>query len=230
MGTNNTPEKISGCPLGNASCPIDETIAALKQEIQQLKQQVSTDPLTGLFNVRHLRFTLEQEMERTYRSHQPTTFIILDVDHFKRVNDNYGHVVGDKVLIHLASLIKTEVRKIDIPCRYGGEEFAVILPSTPILIGIQVAERIRKKIEETPFIDHEHNLAITISAGIDSFTRKQNRSLDNFIDGADQQLYKAKQLGRNRIHHASEKAAIKSEVTQSEKDALFNQLSDDSEE
>lgn len=208
--------------MGERTCTINEKLEALNQEILILKEQVSTDPLTGLSNVRHLRFMLEREMERTKRNHQPTTFFILDADFFKRINDTHGHVVGDKALKHLASLIETVVRKIDVPCRYGGEEFAVILPSTPLLVGIQVAERVRSKIAANPLVEHGQPIPITVSIGVDTYTHNSNDSIDEFIANADVELYRAKQSGRNCVSHTIEPPINKAEVTQSEKDALFN--------
>lgn len=220
MGKQSTDSTT--CPMGESTCTVNEKFKALNQEILILKEQVSTDPLTGLSNVRHLRFMLEREMERTKRNHQPTTFFILDADFFKRINDTHGHVVGDKALKHLASLIETVVRKIDVPCRYGGEEFAVILPSTPLLIGIQVAERVRSKIAANPLVENGKPIPITVSIGVDTYTHNSNDSIEEFIAKADAELYRAKQSGRNCVNHTTEPSINKAEVTQSEKDALFN--------
>ncbi|MFL0802259.1 MAG: GGDEF domain-containing protein [Agarilytica sp.] len=216
--------------MGDSTCAIGEKLAQLNQEIIALKEQVSTDPLTGLSNVRHLRFMLEREMERTQRNQQPTTFFILDADHFKRVNDTYGHVVGDKALQHIASLIKTVIRKIDVACRYGGEEFGVILPSTPLLVGTQVAERVRQQLEQNPLYENGQNIPITASIGVDTYLHSHDDSMEEFIARADAELYKAKQSGRNCVSRSSDHLANKAEVTQSEKDALFNLLSDNDEE
>ncbi len=221
------PMADGSCPLADSRCTVGEQFAVLREEIRDLREQVSTDPLTGLSNVRHLRLMLEQEMERTKRNHQPTTFLILDVDHFKAVNDTYGHVVGDKALQHLAELITAVVRKIDIPCRYGGEEFGVILPSTPILVGIQVAERVRKLVEDTPLVEGELSIPLTVSLGVETYTQSSRDSIEELIARADTQLYRAKQSGRNCVCFASKHTVNKAEVTQSEKDALFNQLDED---
>ncbi len=228
MGKHSTPS--DSCPMADSRCTIGEQLAELREEIRQLQEQVSTDPLTGLSNVRHLRAMLEREMERTKRNHQPTTFLLLDVDHFKKINDTYGHVIGDKALQHLAALIQTVVRKIDIPCRYGGEEFGVILPSTPILVGIQVAERIRKLVAETPLVEGKQCITLTISVGVETYNQSSQDSMEEFIARADTELYRAKQSGRNAVCHSNAHMTNKAEVTQSEKDALFNQLNEDSPE
>lgn len=213
------------CPLGDA-CPIFAEVNQLQQDVNELKAQVRTDHLTQLFNLRHFNFTLEQEMERSRRSRQPTTLIMLDIDHFKGFNDKYGHVVGDKVLIHLAKVLQSAIRKIDIACRYGGEEFAIILPSTPLFIGVQVAERVRKLVEDRPLALEQESLSITVSLGIETFKAVEEERPKAFVDRADKQLYLAKENGRNRIHYAPETIAKKSAVSDQEKDALFNTLNE----
>lgn len=229
MGNEQKNDNSLSCPLGKPECTIEKKIELLNGEIETLKKLVITDSLTGLFNVSHMRYAISQEMERTRRQHQPTTFILLDVDHFKKFNDTYGHIVGDRVLIHLASIIKSAIRQIDVPCRYGGEEFGIILPSSPLLVGIQVAERIRKMICDTPLIHGNYELSITVSAGVAAFTDRQDDSVDNFIANTDKQLYMAKEKGRNQVHHSTEKTTNRGEVTPGEKEALFNQLNDEKE-
>ncbi|MFL0808961.1 MAG: GGDEF domain-containing protein [Agarilytica sp.] len=230
MGTlenNNDNTRPAACPTGNIDCPVSETLTALHHEIASLKTQVSTDPLTGLSNVAYLKQSLEREMECTRRNQQPTTFCIIDADHFKLINDTYGHVVGDKALIHLASTIKKVVRKMDIACRYGGEEFAVILPTTPFLVGVQVAERVRQSVESTPLILDEQTISITVSIGIETFTHHSSDTIESFIARADTHLYQAKHSGRNQVSYTTEHATSKAEVSQSEKDALFNLTEED---
>jgi diguanylate cyclase (GGDEF)-like protein len=138
------------CPIGEPQCPVMQRLIALEAHVQELTAQTRTDNLTQLFNQRHLMICLHQEIERTQRTQLPTSLFILDIDHFKQINDSYGHAVGDQALIHLAKLLKNAVRKLDIPCRQGGEEFAVILPSTPILVAKQIAERVRQALVENP--------------------------------------------------------------------------------
>ena len=162
-------------------------------------------------------------MERTQRTHQPTTLILLDGDHFKSVNDNHGHVVGDKVLAHLGRIIQDTVRKIDIPCRYGGEEFAVVLPSTPLAMGIQVAERIRTQIETSPlYLADGEPLYITVSLGVDTHYFHMSPRAEDFIRLADKLLYLAKENGRNQVCHGDTGMAGRTTVTSEEKDALFS--------
>lgn len=214
------------CPNGSSSCPIYSELGELKEKVEQLSDQVRCDFLTGLFNKQHLIFSLEQELERTARSYQATSLILIDADHFKSVNDTHGHVVGDKVLVQLANIIKDTVRKIDVPCRYGGEEFAVILPSSPVLTGTQVAERIRSKVEETPFVISDTlTLDITVSIGIYAAEHTQNLNYESVIEKADEQLYLAKKNGRNKVQHFVSDKFEPALVSTEEKDALFSLVS-----
>ncbi len=214
------------CPLGTEECPIYDEINLLKTEVGKLKDLVRTDHLTGLFNNRHMQYTLEQEIERTKRSQQPTTFILLDIDHFKNFNDTYGHVAGDQVLVHLAHIIKSTVRRIDIPCRYGGEEFGIILPSTPLLTGVQVAERVRKTIEQSELEFESNRLKITASLGVDAFFFSSDENSEKFIARVDKQLYLAKEDGRNKVSYAVHKLESAAQVSDTEKNMLFNLLDD----
>lgn len=217
--------KTPPCPRGKKDCPIHEELVALREQVAQLSTQVRTDFLTGLFNKQHLIFTLEQEIERTQRTHQPTTLIVLDGDHFKKINDTHGHVVGDRVIRHLGDIIRDTVRKIDIPCRFGGEEFAIILPSTPLLIGIQVAERLRQRIVNTPLaLETGSSLSISVSIGVDTYLQSMVCTPESLLEAADKQLYKAKEEGRNRVCHGEHKISEQTNVTAEEKDALASQL------
>lgn len=217
-----TDQQESLCPNGEKNCPIFEEIRDLRKKIDTLSTQVRTDFLTGLYNRQHLFFSLEQELERTQRSLQPTTLILIDIDHFKHINDNYGHVTGDKVLAHLGQLIKNTVRKIDIPCRYGGEEFAVILPATATLVGVQVAERLRNNVSEQALsVNEKDSLSMTISIGVDTINYSSILQPDAFIARVDKWLYKAKEEGRNRVCSGSHKIDDTSTVSSEEKEALF---------
>lgn len=217
--------KITNCPNGESNCPIYDDLAQLREKVETLSAQVSSDFLTGLYNRQHLLFALEQEMERTQRSQQPTSLIMLDIDHFKRVNDQHGHVAGDKVLKSLANVIRDTVRKIDVPCRYGGEEFAIVLPSTPMLTGVQVAERLRAKIADTliPISKNEH-ISVTASLGVHASLHNDRHSAEEFIELADKQLYLAKESGRNQVKHQPQERITNTVVSPEEKDALFNVL------
>lgn len=204
------------------NCPLCEEVIELRKKVEILSTQVRTDFLTGLFNKQHFLFSLEQEIERTSRNQQPTSLLLVDADHFKSINDNHGHVVGDKVLQHLAATIQETVRKIDIPCRYGGEEFAIILPSTPNLVGVQVAERLRSRIEDSEIsISSDLSINITASIGIDTYSKGEKISPNTLIERADAELYRAKNEGRNKVCYRIQKIVDPAEVSKDEKDALF---------
>lgn len=196
-----------------------------KQEIQRLSELVSTDPLTNLFNFRHFSHELKQEFERSQRTLQPTALIMLDVDYFKKVNDQWGHEVGNLALKLIASCIIKNVRKLDIACRYGGEEFAIILPSSDIATSARVAERIRKSIEAshltfTKTDGTQELLTLTVSAGLSIYTGNTTLVANSLIAAADEQLYQAKNQGRNQVCYETQEMA-EQQVSEEEKSALF---------
>jgi diguanylate cyclase (GGDEF)-like protein len=202
-------------------------LTRLQAEISELRQLIRTDPLTGLSNVRHFRETLEHELERTRRSGQPTALIMVDLDHFKRINDTWGHEAGNKALIQTAAVLNLNTRKLDIPCRYGGEEFAVILPTTELLTARRVAERLRAAIEATAIPLETTTLRFTASLGLAIYTRHDRDSTEQFIACADQQLYRAKQDGRNRVCFAITPVEPEAaQVSMDEKELLSRLFSD----
>jgi diguanylate cyclase (GGDEF)-like protein len=187
------------CPVGESRCAVIDLTTELRLELSHLSEQVRTDPLTGLYNFRHFRVCLEQEMERSRRSEQPTALIMVDLDYFKKVNDQWGHEVGNVALIATAEALKEATRGLDILCRYGGEEFALILPATELLLALQVAERIRRAIQNRRVMAQQQRIELTASLGVDIYTHRQADSPEQFVARADQQLYRAKQSGRNRV-------------------------------
>ncbi len=193
---------LPACPVGKTDCAIASEVAELRKRLMELADQVRTDSLTGIANHRYFIQALEQEIERTQRSGQPTSLIMLDIDFFKKVNDRWGHETGNQALIHISRLLQQTVRKLDIPCRYGGEEFAVILPDTDLSSCIQVAERIRQVIEESPLIVAEKPLKMTASLGIATYTTNHQTTTEDLVKQADRYLYQAKETGRNRVCHA----------------------------
>ncbi|SEA39911.1 diguanylate cyclase (GGDEF) domain-containing protein [Desulfuromusa kysingii] len=190
------------CPVGVTDCPIALEVAELRRNLSTLSDLVKTDPLTGIGNYRSFIQALEQEIERTLRSGQPTSLVMLDIDFFKKVNDQWGHEVGNQALIHLTTLLQKTVRKLDIPCRYGGEEFAIILPDTTLTASIPVAERIRQVIENTPLDVAGKSLKLTVSLGIATYREQENISVAELVKQADEYLYQAKENGRNCVCHA----------------------------
>lgn len=216
------------CPVGESHCEIIGELLELRQTVSELQQQMRTDPLTGLFNFRHFRDSLQQEMQRSQRTEQPTALLMLDLDYFKQVNDSWGHEAGNQALVATASIIKNTVRQLDIACRYGGEEFAIILPATNLLIAVQVAERIRRQIESSQVMIDTQPLALTASLGVDIYTAGTPISAEQLVERADHYLYQAKQQGRNRVCHGTVLAEQNdSAVSKEERQALSDFFGDD---
>jgi len=220
METDDKRSPPLDCPQGASNCPIYSEIERLNDEVKKLRAEASTDSLTGLYNKRYFYNALLTEMDRTQRTGQPTTLVLVDLDHFKQINDRYGHVVGDKVLAHIAEILHNSLRKLDIPCRYGGEEFAVLLPSTPLLVAVQVTERLRQQISQREFASEGDRLAITASFGVDTFLAKSQETAEDFVARVDKQLYQAKHNGRNCVQHGVIKRRADHTINRSEKNLL----------
>jgi diguanylate cyclase (GGDEF)-like protein/PAS domain S-box-containing protein len=182
-----------GGTVGSAALIRD--ITEEKRLEDRLRRLSTTDGLTGLFNRRHLDETLATEMERALRYNSPLSIMMFDVDHFKRFNDEHGHDQGDRVLQALAQSLQEHVRKVDMPCRYGGEEFLAILPGTDQAGAIIVAERLRHSIEQMT-VD---GLRVTISVGVATIPALDVRRPEALIEAADRALYRAKRAGRNQV-------------------------------
>ncbi|AVS76379.1 GGDEF domain-containing protein [Acidovorax cattleyae] len=180
------------------------------------------DPLTGLANRRHFRTVLEREIDRVTRAGEAALLLMLDIDNFKRVNDTHGHMAGDIVLQSIARTLSRCVRPMDTLSRYGGEEFAVVLPACQAGFGKVVAERIRRAVERTPVrISPTVELNVTVSIG-GAFALQWIRSTTLlWTERADSQLYKAKLAGRNRV---SIEEQPDSTVSAEEKSLLFGPL------
>ena len=171
--------------------------------VNKLSELAIRDELTGLYNRREMNRLLVEEFERHQRHNHPLSLIMADIDHFKIVNDTYGHPVGDQVLKWLAQIIRQNVRALDRPTRYGGEEFAIILPETFTPEASKVAERLRQAIAVQSYwlkgdaIEHLQSISITISLGVAEIPGDAE-DVASLIKAADQALYFAKQNGRNR--------------------------------
>jgi diguanylate cyclase len=168
-----------------------------RDHLEEQRQKALTDPLTGLPNRAAWDERLELEMSRWQRYGGELLVGIVDIDHFKRINDNYGHLAGDKVLKIIADELSKRLRKTDFMARFGGEEFALLIPSTPMTGAEQLLETLRAAIEACPFHFKGERVTITLSAGVSSFA--SGESADVVFERADQALYRAKRGGRNRI-------------------------------
>lgn len=164
---------------------------------QRLEEMAVTDELTRLFNRRYFYQELKKEMERSKRYQEHLSLLIIDLDHFKKVNDTYGHSAGDIVLKTVAQKIKSGLRTTDFACRYGGEEFVIVLPKTSVADAMNLAERVRQEISvSTVQIENQQELHVTLSIGVGEYLNGETMEL--LINRADEALYKAKQNGRNQ--------------------------------
>jgi diguanylate cyclase (GGDEF)-like protein len=179
---------------------LEEANRRLSEANAALQGLATTDGLTGLFNYRHFATTLATEIHRSRRVGTPVSLLMLDVDHFKAFNDAHGHPAGDMVLREIARLIQSRLRRTDVACRYGGEEFAVILVDTDLADAAGVAGILRDLVERTRFPGEESQPGgcLTISVGVATFPIEASDA-DGLVKAADQALYRAKEGGRNRV-------------------------------
>lgn len=189
--------------LMEANDALHRNLREIDELQEQLREQANRDPLTGLYNRRYLDSTLERELARCKRDGNPLALILIDIDHFKQVNDTYGHQAGDEILLRLAAMLAGMARAGDVACRYGGEEFLLLMPTMPMASARERAEALRIAFEalEVPF--GAFNLKATVSIGIAAYPG-QGTSADELIRSADTALYRAKNLGRNRVEVESE--------------------------
>jgi diguanylate cyclase (GGDEF)-like protein len=173
-----------------------DAVAATRNRMAEL---AVLDDLTGLYNVRYLQQRFGEEWKRAERHREPLALAMLDVDHFKSVNDRHGHDVGDLVLREASARIKSSVRDTDVVARYGGEEFVVLLPSTQLAGALVVAERVRRAFVDRPFETPRGRLPITTSIGVALYPSRGISTKDHLLRAADSALYRAKEEGRDRI-------------------------------
>jgi two-component system, cell cycle response regulator len=177
-----------------------QVIESTRADNARLEELARTDPLTGLVNRRVLVERLQAEVERARRYEGAITLLMIDLDHFKRINDQHGHLVGDEVLRAVAVLLTSAVRSVDVVSRYGGEEFVVVLPETPPMGATSFAERIREKLEQHGFVGGGGGvLGVTASIGLASFPGPRIETVEDLLARADEALYRAKADGRNRV-------------------------------
>jgi diguanylate cyclase (GGDEF)-like protein len=206
-GTTDTAAKVEGFDLGAVDYvtkPFEpaelraRVRAALrtKRYVDLLASRAQIDALTGLYNRAHMDRRLTECIAATARGGHQASFILIDVDHFKSVNDTYGHPFGDTVLQRVADAITSEIRGEDVACRYGGEEFTILLPHTSVQSAAILAERLRLAIESETFAHHGQSVKITCSFGV---AELQGPVPPTLIELADEALYRAKHSGRNRV-------------------------------
>ncbi len=194
------------CAKVRAVCERSRTQRELKNKLQFALEHAAHDALTGLFNRRYFERRLKEEVAHAKRHKGPFSVVMLDLDYFKLVNDTYGHEDGDCVLRHLAELIQAQLREDDVPCRYGGEEFVLLLRGTTGMAARIVANRLRVTLATKPLrLGPKSELRhITFSAGVAAADERNAYAADNVVSRADAALYRAKRAGRNRVELESE--------------------------
>jgi len=177
-------------------------VRQLEAELDEVSAMVKQDHLTGALNRRGMTDAFEQEKARAERTQDPLSVAIMDVDHFKRLNDTYGHEAGDNALIHLVNVVKDVIRPTDVLARFGGEEFVLLLPSTEVEDGVHVMVRVQRELTKRFFLHDNQRVLITFSCGVARW--REGESSDDVIARADKALYLAKESGRNRVLAATE--------------------------
>jgi two-component system cell cycle response regulator len=195
---------ISGpmlCAKVRAVSERSRTQRELRNKLQFALEHAAHDPLTGLFNRRYFDRRLKEEIAHAKRHKRPFSIVMLDLDHFKLVNDTYGHEDGDRVLRHIAEVVQAQLRDDDVPCRYGGEEFVLLLRGTSGMAARIVANRLRASLAEQPIrLGPKDELRhITFSAGVAAADDRNAYAADEVMSRADSALYRAKRAGRNRV-------------------------------
>ena len=191
------------------------------QEIENLS---ITDGLTGLYNYRYFQSRLSEELKRVKRSKRQCSIVLMDIDHFKKINDAHGHTEGNRVLVEFVNLIKIGLRGFDIAARYGGEEFVLFLPDTRLEEAVIVAERTRKRVLDHDFSKGDFRLRMTVSMGVTTYAYGDGIDQNELLEEADRFLYKAKRSGRNRVCYPKyiiRKPKIETGVSAEEKEGLF---------
>lgn len=197
-------------------------IVELQQENDRLRSEALVDSITGLYNNRFFRVQLETEMARTRRTGLSCCLLMIDLDNFKMINDNRGHLEGDRFLAQVAQTFSQCVRAVDIVCRYGGDEFVAILPSTRLFVAIRIANRLKNAVREIPGATGYN---VSASIGIAEFTLSSPWDTNEFIQAADSAMYEAKSKGGNQVSIKGHTIRIKNglgSVTKEEKEAIFS--------
>jgi len=186
--------------LEEKNAQLELEISERKRAQEELERLASTDPLTNMFNRRRFFMLAEAEFRKAIRYNRPLSVLVFDIDFFKKVNDTYGHGMGDQALIHIAHLTRICARDADVAARLGGEEFAVLLPETSRVDGRRAAERLRQMIEKTPLQVNGQEVPLTVSIGVaDNYLEPAPDRFDQILTWADRALYIAKDIGRNQV-------------------------------
>ncbi len=195
---NISERKAAEEALRESNRRLQEQLQEIERLQAALREQAIRDSLTGLYNRRYLDETLDREVARARREGNPLSLVMMDIDHFKDVNDTYGHQVGDEVLRVLAATLLADIRAEDVACRYGGEEFLILLPNMPLVAALERAESWRAEVAALQIRHGGFQLQFTVSLGVASYP-EHGKTPDDLTRGADQALYRAKAEGRNRV-------------------------------
>lgn len=185
--------------LADLNEKLEQANRQLEHANARLNELASTDPLTGLYNRREFQRTFRREFQRMKRDGTPLALAMLDIDHFKALNDTHGHDFGDMVLIEVADLLKTCARETDIVARYGGEEFTVLMPNTGAAEALNASERLCRQMAERAVSDGRHDARVTVSIGVAAVGPEDVPSHEALLRWADEALYAAKARGRNCV-------------------------------
>jgi diguanylate cyclase (GGDEF)-like protein len=221
-GEDDQEDKIQGLDLGAddyitkpfqypelmARIRAAKRIVDLQKELLETNRRLEllsiTDGLTKLYNHRHLQDELARAFEESARYQRPLSFVIVDLDFFKKVNDTYGHAIGDEVLKAISGVFQQSIRTTDLAARYGGEEFALMLPETMLEDALNFAEKIRAIVESTPVETNSGPISATVSIGVATVPHPRIHSAKELIVAADKALYRAKKSGRNQVQAADQ--------------------------
>ncbi len=213
------------CPEDMTECWIYKAYIRLKKECRRLEKLSIKDELTGYYNYAFLMDTLTYEIERAKRSGQPASIIMADIDHFKRINDTFGHENGNAALRRASRILADNIRKMDFPCRYGGEEFVFILPNASLANAVKMAERLRQNLAAAPLLIKNEPVTLTASLGVEEYDRYGNDTAAGIIARADKLMYQAKQAGRNRICYDAKRLIPPArQLSLQERKALYQNL------
>jgi diguanylate cyclase (GGDEF)-like protein len=185
-----------------------ELVRRLEVQTELLSKLAAFDDLTGVYNRRSMFHHLEAELSRCRRYGRSISVLMVDIDHFKRVNDEHGHLIGDQALRFVSTTLQNELRSMDFLCRYGGEEFCAILPETNRPGAARAGERLRSAIERIGFKHERIRLPLTVSVGASSWTANEGTEIPDLLQRADGALLEAKRSGRNKVQLASEDLVV----------------------
>jgi diguanylate cyclase (GGDEF)-like protein len=202
MDLNMTDGKVYRSHLavlpGGGRMLIFSDVPDIVRTAQELERLATTDGMTGIYNRRHFLMLADREWRRARRYHRALSFLMIDIDYFKSINDTFGHQIGDQMIVHLTNLVRERRRDADVLARIGGDEFALLLPETDLSRAQAMAERLRGEVAASPLTASSRSIPTTVSIGVATATDSMS-DFSQLMSAADQALYDAKHAGRNRV-------------------------------